>query len=58
MEEEITQTMKKSNSSILILLGSASILNIFIGVSLKSLWGLVGILQFIIFYDRWGQQTP
>ena len=56
--EQIESTMDVAQSTANAIATGNIAINIFLGASLKLLWGMINTLQFIVFFTEWNVQIP
>ena len=56
--EELSQTMDTATNTANVIATGNIVINVFLGASLKLLWGLINTFQFIVFFTEWKVQIP
>ena len=56
--ETIEQVADQLTDGVVTVIGSSGFLGVLLGVSLKAIWGLVSVLQFIVYFELWNMSMP
>ena len=56
--EELAKTMDTATNTANAIATGNIVINVFLGASLKLLWGLINTFQFIVFFSEWKAQIP